>query len=128
MPWQYCFKVNIMLLNISLDLSNKYNLSFVTNMDRNKLCFFFLQPCHLKPREPCMASVSYVCMFYFNFWYTVWAHCDMSLWYLRYSDSYKKHKLWQIITYEDDFMKGKIYIALNCETHIITQFKSILTY
>ena len=35
--------------------------------------------------------------------------------------------LGQIITYEDDFMKAKIYIALNSEIRINTQFKNTLT-
>ena len=39
MAWQYWSNVNIMLLIIIQDLSNNYDLSFVTYVDRNKGCF-----------------------------------------------------------------------------------------
>ena len=39
MTWKYWSTVNIMLLNVSLYLSNKYDLSFVTYVDRNKYFF-----------------------------------------------------------------------------------------
>ena len=45
--------------------------------------------------------------------------------YLPYSVWYTKIRLWQIITDEDDFMKVKIYIALNSEmplTHSLEIF------
>ena len=42
--------------------------------------------------------------------------------YLRYLVSYTIIKLWQI-TYEDNFISVKIYIALNSEMRIKTQFK-----
>ena len=40
MAWQYWNNVKIMLLIISLYLSNKYELSFVVYVDRNKRCLF----------------------------------------------------------------------------------------
>ena len=44
----------------------------------------------------------------------------------RHSVSYTKIKLWQNITYEEDFMLVKIYTALNSEMGISTQFQNTL--
>ena len=44
--------------------------------------------------------------------------------YLRYSVSYTYIKLWQVITYKDDFMKVENYIAVNSEMCMKTQFKT----
>ena len=48
--------------------------------------------------------------------------------YLRYSVSYRKIKLWQIITFEDNFMNVKTHIALNSEVRITTQFRKHFIY
>ena len=45
--------------------------------------------------------------------------------YLRYSVSYTKIELRHIITYEDDLIKVKTYIALIFEMRMNTQFKNI---
>ena len=46
---------------------------------------------------------------------------------MRYSVSFAKNKPWQIITYEEHFLKIKIFIDLNSEMSNNTQFKNILT-
>ena len=47
--------------------------------------------------------------------------------YLRYSVSYIKIKFRHFVTYEDDFIKIKIYINLNLDMRINTLFKNTLT-
>ena len=59
--------------------------------------------------------------------FDLWFEPAVKCFHLRYSLSYTYIKLWQIITYENDFLKVEIYIALSCEIRINTQFKNTLT-
>ena len=69
-----------------------------------------------------MPSELYVYRFYFKFWLAVRPPSLSALFGFIY-----KRKLRQSLTYEDDFMKVKIYIAISCDICINTQFKSTST-
>ena len=74
----------------------------------------------------CMPSASCICAFTSTL--DLWIVPAPTYLYLRYSVYFtKKNKLWQIITYEDNRMKVKIYFALNSKKRSNTFFKNTST-
>ena len=83
---------------------------------------------YITHKKGCIPSASCVYAFCFNFIFAVWANSNMFLPAL-FGSIYVNQTLTNshLCTYEEIFVKVEIYIGLNSEMRINTQFESTLT-